>query len=711
MRGLSFVYRRLAIPAVALAFLASSCTVTLVRFDAPGAVAVGALFDVVIVGSGTNGSPFDQVGCALQVPNGFTVEETCAVGGVVLGTTPTAMTSLISPESSSTVAFAAATVVGPTVGAVRFRVRAPRTPGVYSLKTILAATAGGAWSVNAPAASGGNFAAVTTAPYVRSVTVSTVPNGLPIWRPQSSGIQNFSAASYSQFDFGFGVGDFDADGRTDIVAGQPRGATPPALPSGTALLHRGRVVEGWTTSAPFGPINVYYGIAAGDFNADGIDDVYVSGTPFLGQAAGAPSQMQGLPFGAVNIAASADFDLNGFSDIAGAGGPPVVYFSYAGGTMVPSTAGLPTTTIPDVAGVDVPDFDGDGDPDLLILRSSGLEVYRNDQALGFAAVAPPSPPTVGQAFRFADAADADGDGDADLLLGIDGLQPAPGFISYASAALAIYRNDGTSWTVQPTTGLPAIEGYGAAVLADVDSDGLADIVTARSTDGPSQTDLGRIEIYRNLGGLTFSRAVALESGFEAGGLGDVFRILHRDVDDDGLADLTLVGVLGVAVYSRVGPCETACASGVGNALGLAVDVLFVNGRARDPVIEAVAVGLSQPITIALAQSPFAALPSRFVIYGEFGWPLANQSVSTILGVLPFAPPVLSPGNPSVFTLANSFGSDASALLQATAPGAFAFTLAGGLPVPFVFTLGAIIDDPSSPTFGLALANTVVVDVR
>ena len=707
--------RCLVLSLLGLAFLSSSCTVTLVRFDAPSVVQAGAVFDVVIAGTGTNGSAGDLVGAVLQAPLGFVVDEITSAGGIpTIAPSPAAFTSLFVPESGHALIFATAgTYPNVTAAALRVRLRAPRTPGVFTLKCALAATAnlGGGWSVNAPAASGGNFAAITSPPFVRTVTVTAGSAGLPTWRSKSSGLAPLLSTNYSQFYYDVAAGDFDDDGRTDLVAGLPQ-SNPAILDVPLPpCLRKGRVVEGWTTSQPFGSLVLSRGAASGDFNADGIADLILDNRPHLGQAGGGFIVMPNLPISAAqSVVATADFDLDGADDVAVCDGAPRVYVS-AGGVMTLASIGLPASGPSDMVDLLAPDLDDDGDFDLVVVRLSGVNIFLNLGNSTWTTGPSPSLPPPLQYFQFGTVGDIDGDGDRDLIVGMDGAQPAPNYSQASSGTLRLLRNDGATWTTVVLAGLPITESYSAALLADIDGDGAQDIVAARSLDGPNTGVWGRVEIWRNLGGNAFARSAALESGLEVGGLGNIFTILHRDVDDDGLADLVLNGPYGTSVYARSGPAQTATLSRVGQSLGLSIDLLSVNGSVGDTLSQSVAIGLAQPITIALAQSPWTAFPSRFILFGKIGWPRHYDTLSTIIGTLPFAPSLFQPGDPGLFTLASSLVPNSMVILPPAPPGPFAFTVPGGSPVPLVFSLCALIDDPLSPPFEIGITNTVIVDVR
>ena len=697
------------------AFATTSCTVTLVEFNAPSVVATGAVFDLTVIGSGASGSYGDMVGVALQVPAGFSVEAADSGGGLApLPTNAPAFTSLFTPEPTATLVFLSAQVTGfpaPTTAVARFRIRAPFVPGAYAFKVALAATQGGVWTVNAPAG-GGDFALIGGGAHLRTVSVTTDSSQLPTWRPKPGGLVNGFGIVYQPYEYDVALGDFDADGRIDIVAGEaqggPGGAPVPFLPR----LYRGRVVEGFSASAPFGSLGLSKGAGAADFNADGIDDLFLDLQVRYGQAGGGFSVGPAVPLliGPNAGIAIADFDVDGLPDVAVCDGPTRVYLTAPIGGFVSASTGLPTVGSPAVVDVLAPDLDGDGDPDLVLARQDGVSAFRNDGPAGWSGPTAPTLPNPADLVRFATAGDVDGDGDADLVVGVDLAIPTSPAGSFSwSSVLMLYRNDGTVWT-PVAGGLPTAQNYGAAIFADIDEDGLLDLVAATTDLSGGVIRWGTIEIWRNAGGL-LARSLALETGLPTGGLGNVHTIRHFDVDGDGRRDLVLNGSFGLALYARQGRVHGAILSTIGRSLGQAIDVLTVNGLARDPSTQAVAVAPSQPITVALAQNPFTPFASRFYVFGTIGWPTENGVYATVIGDLPFVPAVVAPGGAQLFGLADSFGLDSAAFLTFLPPGSLSFTLANGMAIPIVFSLAAILDDPTTPPVAIGVSNTVIVDVR
>ncbi|GMV04116.1 MAG: hypothetical protein AMXMBFR53_03970 [Gemmatimonadota bacterium] len=117
------------------------------------------------------------------------------------------------------------------------------------------------------------------------------------------------------------------------------------------------------------------------------------------------------------------------------------------------------------------DFDGDGDPDRFVgFNGTPSRLYRNDGAGGFTEVAAAAGLTVTQRVRTSAWGDWDGDGDPDLLLGYAGDGPV----------LALWRNDGGTFAeVAAQVGLTLDAGATRqASWVDVDADGDLDLYLA-----------------------------------------------------------------------------------------------------------------------------------------------------------------------------------------------------------------------------------------
>ena len=172
------------------------------------------------------------------------------------------------------------------------------------------------------------------------------------------------------------------------------------------------------------------------------------------------------------------------------------------------------------ADVEWGDYDGDGDPDLIMCgrQQNGdarTILYRNDagtlvdSGLAF----------VGVERGSADWADYDLDGDLDLLLtGRDGT---------AAPRAVLYQNDGGTFT-EVASGIAAVD-ESAAAWADIDNDGDPDVCIAGINNSVRTTT-----VYRNDDG-TF-----VDSGISLPGV-NLCDLAWADLDDDGDLDLLLAG--------------------------------------------------------------------------------------------------------------------------------------------------------------------------
>lgn len=125
------------------------------------------------------------------------------------------------------------------------------------------------------------------------------------------------------------------------------------------------------------------------------------------------------------------------------------------------------------------DFDGDGDPDRFVGFNGGpSRLYRNDGAGAFTDVASEVGLAVTQRVRTSAWGDFDGDGDPDLLLGYAGETPV----------LALWRNDGGTSFTEMAAEVGLVLDAGATRQAswiDYDGDGDLDLFVALR-DGPNR---------------------------------------------------------------------------------------------------------------------------------------------------------------------------------------------------------------------------------
>ena len=265
-----------------------------------------------------------------------------------------------------------------------------------------------------------------------------------------------------------------------------------------------RGVDHWRDSldAAVG-VSVYghQGVSLGDFDGDGLDDLYI------GQPAGLPN---------------------------------LLYRNNGNGTFSDATRQAGLDVLDDTSMSLFADVDSDGDQDLILVGATPM-LFRNT---GEGRFVPDPGAGLGVAgdraamFTGAAMADYDLDGDLDLYVcaydfwqsaaGYDA--PTPYFDAVNGPPNLLFRNDGSGsfqevsreMGLQPTNNRFSF----AAAWGDYDNDGDPDLYVAN--------DFGRNNLYRNDGGATFSD-IAAEAGVEDLGAG--MSAAWGDYDNDGDLDL------------------------------------------------------------------------------------------------------------------------------------------------------------------------------
>ena len=268
----------------------------------------------------------------------------------------------------------------------------------------------------------------------------------------------------------------------------------------------------------------------------------------------------------------ADLDGDGWLDAIRAGSSlRILKGSASGFTDVTQASGL---AVNDALSAVAGDYDNDGDLDLLVVRASGVSLFRNDgggrfqdatASLGLQGVVP----------RSAAAAwvDADHDGDLDLWVAgrllqnngngtftditpAAGLTGAPETLQVAPTdfdnrrdidlalvgrdGLALFRNlrDGSFGDVAQELGLGAARGpFQCAAKGDFNKDGFEDFLLSGPTSAYFVASDGR-------GGFVVSEAPAAAVGAEA--------VQFVDYDNDGLLDVFVVGTQGLRLLRNLG---------------------------------------------------------------------------------------------------------------------------------------------------------------
>ena len=264
----------------------------------------------------------------------------------------------------------------------------------------------------------------------------------------------------------------------------------------------------------------HHGVSAGDFNGDGLDDLYVA-------------QPDGLPNRLFRNAGDGTFE-----DVT----------EPAGVSVLDRTAQSLFA-----------DIDNDGDQDLILLARTGPLLFTNDGKGHFRRVA--------EAFQFkqplqgsltsAAMADYDRDGFLDLYLCAYGYfigvsedkagPPSPYHDALNGSPNVLLRNDGQGKFIDVTADVGLDENNDrfsfAPAWADYDDDGWPDLLVAN--------DFGRKNLYHNLGlvdGRVRFKDVAHEAGVEDYGAG--MSAAFFDYDNDGRLDI-YTGNMWTAAGQRV----------------------------------------------------------------------------------------------------------------------------------------------------------------
>jgi len=397
---------------------------------------------------------------------------------------------------------------------------------------------------------GGNGTYSSAAPATQNFTVSRA-------RP-SSVLVPFSGVEYAtgKQPFAIVVADFNRDGFPDL-------ATADAGSSDiTILLGNG---SGGFTPAPGSPTAlgaVPDSITVGDFNGDGIPDIAAtciasnSVTILLGNGSGGFTAVPGSPFGAglnpVGVAVG-DFNGDGMEDLAiadqaGENQPTnnvTVLLGNGSGGFTPSNGSPFATGGAGPSSLAVGDFNGDGLQDLAVANSAGnsVSVLLGNGIGGFAA-APGSP--FNSTWNGPDAVavgDFNSDGIADLA------------VADAGGSAVVFLGDGKGRFSADQTGAlgPGVRPSGLA-LADFDGNGTQDFAVVSSVQPGN--DFGVEFLGNGAGG--FAATGFLPFGPNANPA--PYAIAAGDFNGDGIEDIATADPTGNSVTVLLGgPLSTTSA--------------------------------------------------------------------------------------------------------------------------------------------------------
>jgi hypothetical protein len=409
--------------------------------------------------------------------------------------------------------------------------------------------------------------------------------GAHYWRVRAVGVEAFWASPVWEFfvgqrsaptDTSWGTStDVDGDGLGELVVGArisgdgaayvyaPTTAGVPATPS---LTFKG---------PPGGKESTGVGLGAGDFNGDGFIDLVVGACThgddtgrvhiFHGGAAGIASTPTttlvgpdgpGSFFGYA-VGTAGDVDGDGFPDLAIAGfradGEKGKVYLYRGGATGIAETATPMAVLAGTdpggrfgrAMVSAGDVNHDGFADLLIAASNanadtGAAYLFYGAADGIAGGASPdltftAPDGAGGLFGSAvTAADYNGDRLADVAITARAVGNGTG-----RAHVYLGTAAGLPTTPAATLTGPDVDGYfgNAATSADVDGDGLADLIVAAFNTAPLQG--GRVHVYAGTGITTTTNPSASLDGLDPYGFFGFSLAAAGDLDGDGYADLAM----------------------------------------------------------------------------------------------------------------------------------------------------------------------------
>ena len=498
------------------------CQVTLVAFDLPGTVASGALFEVTIRAGQSQGTGGDKAAALLQLSPLFTVVKAWSNAGPVTLDDPVPLGLYRVEPGYRLVSFSGTAGYGlPSTITLRVLLRAPQGGGTFPFKLALCAEEPkGYWQPQVPPGVT-DFAGITGSSQVRNLLV--LPGGgRNEFRPSHENLPWLEGSNWS----GVAFGDVDHDGRQDLAGVARLGDGPHCYLS---------TPTGWTErSSNLTGSSGRSDVAFGDFNGDGrLDLADGNGRAWLGDGRGGWTEIsQGLviPKGSWEGVAVGDVNRDGFDDLV-LGGHMVDYLQCfladGKGGWKESSSGLVRTGAGSMGGhkLLLRDVTGDGNLDIVWTRFYLPDIWAGDGRGGWRQVGAGF--TKSQFYGVA-AGDMDGDGIEELFFA--SFHYASG--SPIGGGVRVYRRSGGGFQEVTGTGLDTTLTANDVAPADFDGDGNLDVAATMTTGAGDN----RIFLYRGDGKGRFTPWAA--TGLPAPGYaGRIEGLEAGDLDGDGRPDL------------------------------------------------------------------------------------------------------------------------------------------------------------------------------
>jgi hypothetical protein len=486
--------------------------------------------------------------------------------------------------STSTAALATVTGTYPTSTSLA----ATGVPGDYTL-TATVVSAGG----TLPPAGDVSFFDTTNANALLA-TQPLVPNSTHVtW--------NGIVESLPNEVVGFAVGDFNGDGKPDVIYPQ---FGPQIQPNQLAVLFGNG--DGTFTPAPQTTsigVNASQ-IVVGDFNNDGRQDVAImyfteqinNLSIFLGNGDGTFTLASTPAFGIdISNLAVGDFNGDGNEDLAETDGPQLnILFGNGDGTF---TLGPPTTSV-DFVNFAVGDFNKDGKLDLACAGQQLTILLGNGDGTFHEGVSLPGA-------NYPVVADFNGDGILDIA-GTVAVTDPTGPMDDGYVSIYLGAGDGSFTAAAP---LPVLLDPRQIVVGDFNRDGKPDLAVPDLESNSNSTFIGN-------GDGTFTAANAVSSGADLASA-----LAAADFNGDGAADLlTQYTGIGLAVYlSQPTMTSVATATGI-TVTGTGTHMVTANypGEGLDDPSVSAPIGLTPltdptPVVTLLNLS---AAPGSSTAYGQ-----------------------------------------------------------------------------------------------